>query len=288
MTINDSRNLVLVLGATGKSGSRVAARLDELGVPVRRGSRSAAIPFDWTDRSGWAAALAGVDAVYLSYQPDLAVPGAPAAIKAFSAAAQLAGVRRLVLLSGRGEREALECEDIVRGSGLEVTIVRSAFFAQNFSEGAFLDYIHAGEMALPNGDVPEPFVDVDDIAEVAVTALTQPGFGRVYEVTGPRALTFAEAAAEIAAATGREIAFLPVSRTEFTTALLSYGLPGDVVSLLDYLFGTLLDGRNSGTVDGVRHALGRGPKDFADYARDTAATGVWAAPATPELVGAPE
>lgn len=289
MAINDSNsNLILVLGATGKTGSRVAARLAAMGIPVRLGSRSADIPFDWTDRSGWAAALAGVDSVYLSYQPDLAVPGAPADIKAFTSAAKATGVRRIVLLSGRGEPEAQECEAIVQGSGLEVNVVRSAFFAQNFSEGAFLDYILAGEVALPNGDVPEPFVDADDIAEVAVAALTQDGFGQLYEVTGPRALTFAEAVAEIAAATGREIAFVPLSRTEFTASLTSYGVPGDVVSLLDYLFGTLLDGRNSGTVAGIQEALGRAPKSFADYARDTAESGVWAAAPVPELVGAPE
>lgn len=286
---SNSNSTVLVLGATGKTGSRVAARLAALGVPVRLGSRAAEIPFDWTDRSGWTAALTGVDAVYLSYQPDLAVPGAPADIKAFTAAAERAGVRRVVLLSGRGEPEARECEAIVLASRLEVTIVRSAFFAQNFSEGAFLEYILAGEVALPNGDVPEPFVDADDIADVAVKALTEGGqAGRVYEVTGPRALTFAEAVAEIAAATGRDIAFVPLSRTEFTASLTSYGVPGDVVSLLDYLFGTLLDGRNSGTVHGVREALERDAKDFADYAREAAESGVWATSPEPELVGAPE
>lgn len=279
MTIKDivsSENTVLVLGATGKTGSRIVRRLTALGVPVRHGSRSAAIPFDWQDRGGWAAALAGVDAVYIAYQPDLAVPGAPADIKALCTAAAAAGVRRLVLLSGRGEPEALECEGIVRDSGLEWTVVRCAFFAQNFSEGAFADYILAGEVAMPSGDVPEPFVDADDIADVAVAALTEAGHtGEVYELTGPRALTFAAATAEIAAAAGREIAFVPLSRTDFVAALTSYGVPGDEVSLLDYLFGTVLDGRNSHLSDGVFRALGRAPRDFADYARDVAFSGVW-------------
>ncbi|MFF2552403.1 NmrA family transcriptional regulator [Nocardia sp. NPDC058058] len=276
----NSENTVLVTGGTGKTGSRVAARLTALGVPVRIGSRTAAIPFDWADRATWTPALTGIGSVYLAYQPDVAVPGAPADIKAFAEHAVAAGVRRIVMLSGRGEPEALECEGIVRDSGLEWTVVRCAFFAQNFSEGAFADYILAGEVALPSGDVPEPFVDTDDIADVAVAALTADGHtGQVYELTGPRSLTFAEATAEIAAATGREIAFIPLSRTEFVASLTSYGVPADVVSLLDYLFGTVLDGRNEQTTDGVFRALGRAPRDFADYARDVAKSGAWSVPA---------
>ncbi|WP_040805117.1 NAD(P)H-binding protein [Nocardia concava] len=274
---SNSENTVLVLGSTGKTGGRVAALLSARGVPVRSGSRSAAIPFDWTDRGTWAAALAGVDAVYLSYQPDLAVAGAPADIKAFSTTARAAGVRKIVLLSGRGEPEALECEAIVRDSGLTWTVVRCAWFAQNFSEGAFTDFIRGGELALPTGDTPEPFVHADDIAEVAVAALLDDRHaGEVYELTGPRALSFAEAVAEIAAAAGREIAFIPLTRTDFVAALTSYGVPTDEVSLLDYMFATVLDGRNSHVTDGVRRALGREARDFAEYAREAADSGVWA------------
>ncbi|MFB8273922.1 NmrA family transcriptional regulator [Nocardia colli] len=276
MTNSNTTDLILVTGATGKTGSRVAARLTQAGQSIRIGSRSAEIPFSWEDRGTWPAALAGVQAAYVAYQPDLAVPGAPETLRAFAAAAKQSGVRKLVLLSGRGEPEAVECEEIVQESGLDWTIVRCSFFAQNFSEGAFTDYILAGEVALPNGEVPEPFVHADDIADVAALALTADGHqGEIYELTGPRALTFAEAVAEIAAATGRDIAFIPVSRTEFVAALTDYQVPADVVSLLDYLFGTILDGRNSKTADGVRRALGREPRDFTDYARDTASTGIW-------------
>ncbi|MEV0298199.1 NAD(P)H-binding protein [Nocardia sp. NPDC050710] len=283
MTVNDThRPRILVTGATGKTGSRVVTRLRQAGHPVRLGSRTADYPFDWTNRNTWSAALEGIEQVYLAFQPDLAVPGAPDVIRAFVAAAKTNGVRKLVLLSGRGEPEAVECEQIVRESGLDWTVVRCSFFAQNFSEGAFVDYILAGEVALPNGDVPEPFVHADDIADVAVAALTEEGHrGQIYELTGPRALTFAEATAEIAAATGREIAFIPISRTDFVAGLTEYQLPTDVISLLDYLFGTILDGRNSATADGVRRALGRAPRDFRDYARETAATGVWAAQEAP-------
>ncbi|WP_067471868.1 NAD(P)H-binding protein [Actinomadura hibisca] len=277
MTNNtDTTDLTLVLAATGKTGRRVADRLTALGVPVRRGSRSAEIPFDWDAPATWAPALDGVTSVYLVFSPDLAVPGAPEAIRGFTDAAVAAGVRRIVLLSGRGEDEAQACERIVQDSGLEWTIVRAAWFAQNFSEDYLLDPVRGGEVVLPAGDVPEPFVDIDDLADVAVAALTEDRHaGQVYEVTGPRALTFAEAVDEIAKATGREIAYVQVPVDAYAAVLKEHGLPDDVTEFLSYLFGTILDGRNSRPQDGVQRALGREPNDFADYAHTTAATGVW-------------
>ncbi|WP_280262807.1 NAD(P)H-binding protein [Nocardia wallacei] len=273
-----SNNPVLVLGGTGRTGSRVAASLRALSVPVRIGSRSATPSFDWTDRQTWDAALTGVSAVYISYQPDLAAPGAPQDMHALTAAARRHGIGKLVLLSGRGEPEAAECEEIVRNSGVPWTILRCSWFAQNFSEGAFTDYVRAGEVALPAGEIPEPFIDADDIAAVAVAALTDERHaGAVYELTGPRALTFSEAIAEIAHTTGRDIAFVPITRAAFVAALTTYDVPAEEIGLLDYLFGTVLDGRNSATADGVQRALGRKPRDFTDYVRQTAATGVWAA-----------
>ncbi|TDD88647.1 NmrA family transcriptional regulator [Actinomadura darangshiensis] len=268
--------LTLVLGGTGKTGRRVVERLEALDVPVRMGSRSASPAFDWEDAATWAPVLRDVENVYLSYYPDVAAPGAPDAIRAFTSAAAGAGVRRVVMLSGRGEPEAQECERIVRESGLAWTVVRSSWFAQNFSEDYLLDPVRAGEVVLPAGDVPEPFVDADDIADVAVAALTRDGHaGEVYEVTGPRALTFAEAVAEIGRAAGRGIAFVPVAADDYAAALTRHGLPEEVVGLLTYLFTTVLDGRNARPADGVRRALGREPRDFAGYARDTAASGIW-------------
>ncbi|WP_067468282.1 NAD(P)H-binding protein [Actinomadura macra] len=279
MTDNENiteHGLTLVLGGTGKTGRRVVERLEALDVPVRMGSRSADPAFDWEDKATWTAVLRGVERVYLVYYPDLAVPGAPGAIRAFTAAAVDAGVRRVVLLSGRGEDEARACERIVQGSGLDWTIVRSSWFAQNFSEDYLLEPVRAGEVALPAGDVPEPFVHLDDVADVAVAALTEDGHtGEVYEVTGPRALTFAEAVAEIGRAAGREIAFVPVGARDYATALAGHGMPADIVEFLIYLFTTVLDGRNTPTTDGVRRALGREPRDFVDYARETATSGIW-------------
>jgi len=272
--------MTLVLGGTGKTGRRVATMLRELGAMVRVGSRSATPPFDWDSEATWDECLAGVEAVYINYAPDLAMPGASTSIQAFVERAKRHGVKRLVLLSGRGEEEAEACERIVQQGGIDWTIVRASWFNQNFSEGAFVEMVQAGQIALPAVDTPEPFVDVDDIADVAVAALTEPGHaGEVYEVTGPRLLTLAEVAAEISAASGRQIAYVPVPHDAFVSEVASSGAPQDVVWMLDYLFATVLDGRNAYLTDGVQRALGRPPRDFSDYARAAAATGIWSAAA---------
>lgn len=269
---------ILVIAANGKTGRRVADRLEAAGREVRRASRSGDVRFDWNDRSTWRDAVAGVDAAYVVYSPDLAVPEAPAAIAAFTKLSRQLGVRRLVLLSGRGEEEAQRCEGIVQRSGLEWTVVRASWFAQNFDEGAFAELVAAGEVALPAGDVLEPFVDVDDIADVAVAALTQDAHhGEVYEVTGPRLMTFADAVADIARAAGREVRYVTIPRAAFLEGLERAGLPAAQIGLLDYLFSTVLDGRNASLADGVQRALGRAPRDLRDYARDAAANGAWAA-----------
>ncbi|MEO7911517.1 MAG: NAD(P)H-binding protein [Roseiflexaceae bacterium] len=275
----DQQQLTLVLGgSTGKTGRRVAERLAARGVPLRIGSRTAELPFDWQDARTWAAALHGVASVYMAYVPDLAVPGAAAAIRAFTQLAVQSDVKRLVLLSGRGEEEAQICEQIVQTCGLEWTILRASWFAQNFSENFMRDLVVSGEVALPVGDVAEPFIDTEDIADVAVAALTDDTHvGQLYELTGPHLLTFAEAIRQIASATGRDIRYLPISYQEFASALAADGVPADVTALLTYLFTTVLDGRNAHLADGVQRALGREPRDFAAYVRHTAATGVWQA-----------
>jgi len=269
-------NQTLVLGGTGKTGRRVVQRLTAHGVPARVGSRSGQPPFDWEDPSTWAAALDGVGSVYISYYPDIAAPGAVQVVGSFAELAVHSGARRLVLLAGRGEPESESAEQAVRDSGADLTILRSTWFSQNFSEDYLLEPVLAGEVALPAGDTPEPFIDADDIADVAVAALTEDGHvGRLYELTGPRLLTFAEAVHEIAEATGREIRYVPVSIDEYATAATGQGVPDEVIDILTYLFGEVLDGRNAHLADGVQRALGREPRDFADYARTAAATGVW-------------
>jgi uncharacterized protein YbjT (DUF2867 family) len=267
---------ILVLGATGKTGRRVMQRLQARGVPTRGGSRTAEPPFDWEDRDTWAPALRGVAAVYVTYYPDLAVPGAPEAVDAFARLAAEHGVQRLVLLSGRGEEEAQRSEEVVKEAGIDWTILRSSWFDQNFSEGFLVDSVLGGVVALPVGGVREPFVHADDLADIAVVALTEDGHaGQLYEVTGPRLLSFGDAVREIAEAAGREVRFETVPMEAFGAELEQQGLSADEAWLVTYLFSEVLDGRNESLTDGVQRALGREPRDFADYVRDTAATGIW-------------
>ncbi|WP_217369232.1 NmrA family NAD(P)-binding protein [Nonomuraea antri] len=259
---------ILITGATGKTGRRIADRLTALGLPVRSGSRSATPAFDWADRATYAPALDGVESAYLSYYPDLAFPGALADIEAFVEQAKAAGVGRLVLLSGRSEEQAQAAEEVVKGSGLEWTILTCSWFMQNFSEGFLLDPVLSGVIALPAQDVAEPFLDVDDIAEIAVAALTGDAHaGRHYELTGPRLLTFADVAAELSKATGRDIVYLPVTSAEFLASAVEHGVPEEEAAGLNALFTDVLDGRNAYVADGVRQALGRPARDFTDFAR---------------------
>jgi uncharacterized protein YbjT (DUF2867 family) len=266
----------LVLGGTGKTGRRVVQRLRARGVPTRIGSRSGEPRFDWEDRSTWPPVLEGVRSAFVSYYPDLALPGAVETVGSFAELAVESGVPRLVLLAGRGEPEAEQAEHAVRESGADLTIVRSTWFAQNFSEDYWVEGIRGGELALPAGDVPEPFVDADDIADVAVAALTDDRhIGELYELTGPRLLTFADAVDEIAEAVGRDIHYVPISLDDFAAAAAAQDAPAEIIELLTRLFGEVLDGRNAHLTDGVERALGREPRDFNEYARDAAATGVW-------------
>jgi uncharacterized protein YbjT (DUF2867 family) len=273
---NTTDNTVFVAGGTGKTGRRVASRLQARGIPVRIGSRSGGPPFDWDDRTTWAPALRGAGSAYIAYYPDVALPGAADTVAEFARTAVEGGTRRLVLLSGRGEEEAQRSEQALARSGADWTVVRASWFMQNFSESFFLEPLLAGELALPADAVPEPFVDAEDIADVAVAALTDDRHaGEVYEVTGPRLLRFEQAVAEIAQASGRPIRYVPLTIEQFAAGVKESGVPDDVLSLLTYLFTEVLDGRNGSLTDGVQRALGRPPRDFRDYARDAAAAGAW-------------
>ena len=277
---NTSKPVTLVLGGTGKTGRRVAERLLNRGVETRIASRSADPSFDWNDESTWKATLNGVEVAYITYAPDLAIPGATDAIRDFVAMAVERGVRRLVLLSGRGEEEAQACERIVQAAGVEWTVVRASWFNQNFSEGEFLGMVMDGAITLPAADVPEPFVDANDIADVAVAALTEDGHnGEIYEVTGPRMLTFADVAEEISRAAGREVQFIRIPKEAFAGAIAESGAPEEIAWLLNYLFDTVLDGRNAYVCDGVKRALGREPTDFSEFVDRIAASGAWRAAA---------
>lgn len=279
-----SNKPILVIGGTGKTGRRVIDRLDRLGVPTRNGSRTAPVPFDWENPQTWAAAVANTSAVYLTYYPDLALPGAVDAVRAVARMAVEGGTERLVLLSGRGEPEAQAAEIALAeacGAGeTDWTVVRAAWFAQNFSESFLLEAVQSGSVVLPvDPKVREPFIDAEDIADVVVAALTEPGHaGRIYEVTGPRLLSIGEMVEEIAQASRRDIRFQTVPADAYARELAGAGVPEDLAEMVLYLFGTIMDGRNEILADGVQQALGRPPRDLSDYIGRTAESGVWRIP----------
>ncbi len=267
---------ILVTGAGGKTGSRVAAGLTALGIPVLRAARSGPVPFDWTDNTTWAPALSGAAGIYLAYQPDLAFPGSVEAVAHFARLAAQSGVRGAVLLSGRGEPGAQAAERAFLQALPTGTVVRCSWFNQNFTEGALADGLATGVLALPCEPwLREPFVDADDIAEVAVAALTLKGHeGRVHELTGPRGVSFAEVAGLLSAALGRPVAFVPVTCEEFAAAAQEAGMSAEGAAALAGLFAEVLDGRNSAPARGVQDVLGREPRSFEDWAR--AAVVQWA------------
>jgi uncharacterized protein YbjT (DUF2867 family) len=275
----NTNELTLVIGGTGKTGRRVAQRLTARGVPVRIGSRSGEPPFDWHDPTTWAPAIRDVKAAYVTWYPEIALEGAADVVRAFAEVAVANGVRHLVLLSGRNEPGAVLGEQAVQESGADWTIVRSSFFAQDFSEHFLVEGVRGGEVAFPAGDTAEPFIDIEDLADVAAAALTDDRHkNQLYELTGPRLLTFAEAVGEISAATGREIRYVPVTAEEYAAAMTEAGMPPEEAAELVAMFTMILDGRSEYVTDGVRRALGREPRDFRDFARDAAAAGVWDVP----------
>lgn len=268
---------ILVLGANGKTGSRVIERLqNNKNVEIKIGSRTAEIPFDWENPETWNAVLTGTDAVYITFQPDLAVPSAVEIIHKFTVLASKLGVQKMVLLSGRGEKEAQVCEEIVKNTAKNWTIVRASWFNQNFSESFFLDPILAGIVALPRAEALEPFTDADDIAAVVTASLLEEKHnGKTYELTGPRLLTFQQAVQEIAEASGRNISFQELTLSQYIQMLQEYQIPEDHIWLVNYLFEHVLDGRNSSITNDIEKVLGRKAKDFKTYAQETAKTGIW-------------
>lgn len=267
---------ILVLGGKGKTGSRVASRLVEKGQIVRIGSRSEEPSFDWENSNTWEAALQDMDSIYITFQPDLAVPGAAEAIEGLTRQALKSGIKKVVLLSGKGEIEAEKCEEIVKNSGLEWTIVRASWFNQNFSESFFLDPILAGHVALPKNEAQVPYVDANDIADVVVEALLSSAHNaETYELTGPRTLTFSDVVREISTATGREIQFAEISMEEYNAMMKEFNLPENYLWLINYLFENVLVESNAVITHDIEKVLGRKPVDFTAYVNATEKTGVW-------------
>ena len=266
---------ILVTGGTGRTGRRVADRLRAQGRPVRIASRTGAassthpdtVALDWHDDTGWDAALAGTAAVYLCYSPDLALPGADAVLH---------GVERVVLLSGRGEDGARACEDIALAAAPATTVVRCSWFQENFSEHFLLDGVLDGRIAVPADQVREPFVSLEDVADVAALALTSDAHaGEVLELTGPEALTFTQVARLLSDATGRPVEHVALTPDDFVAELTAAGVHPDEAAGLAWLFQEVLDGRNTATTDTVEQVLGRAATPFEVFAKNAAAAGAW-------------
>ncbi|GAB5558507.1 MAG: NAD(P)H-binding protein [Synoicihabitans sp.] len=273
-----SNKPVLVIGANGKTGRRLVQRLREANLPYREASRSTEIPFDWNDRSTWNRAIVGTGSVYITVYPDLSFPGVSENVGVFANLAVTLGAKRLVLLSGRGEAGAQDAEDRLHKSGADVTIVRSSVFNQNFSE-SFADAIRYGRLSMPVGDIQEPFVDAEDIADVAFAALTNDRhIGEAYELTGPRLLSLPDVVGELSQAMKRPVQYEAVSVPDYARELMDHGFPEEESLPVAQLLADVLDGRNASLTDGVKRALGREPRDFADFARAEVAAGTFDLP----------
>jgi len=248
---------VLVLGATGKTGRRVTALL---GPAARPASRSSATRFDWSEPETWEPALVGATAVYV------VPPDNPAQLAEFVPLAVKSGVTRFVLLSMRGAPDDDPFEAAIKESGVEWTILRPTWFMQNFDEDLFAAPVQHGELAVPAGQGIHPFIDVVDIAEVAVAALTRPGHaGQTYDLSGPEALSFAEMLARIVGVTGNPVLYTDVAPEDFAASLRGLGYPDEIADLVTMLLVRIRTGAEAHLSDGVQRVLGREPRTFADY-----------------------
>ncbi|MEV8437450.1 NAD(P)H-binding protein [Actinosynnema sp. NPDC051121] len=273
---------ILVLGSTGKTGRRLVPLLRDKGLQVRAASRTGDVRFDWDDETTWGRALTGVGAVYVVDQQDK--PGqwdAEGMIARFYDKAVDLGVTRIVALQARpagliGGKDLHAGTEAARASGVEWTVLRPCWFNQNFDEGVLLDSIRAGELPLPAGTGAEAFVDVADVAEVAAAALTEDGHsGRVYNLSGRVALTFAEAVDIIGHAIGREVKYVPVSQEDYEAELVEFGVPTDYARFIGELTARIDHGTSGAVTFTVEQVTGHQPIAFEDFVKDAASRGVW-------------
>ena len=261
---------VLVTGARGKIGRRVAAAARARGWQVREGSRAGGPAFDLADPDSWPALLDGADAVFLLLPEGVAAD--PRFVE------QAAAGRRLVLLSSRGieemgDRRLLEAEELVRGTARSWTILRPDWLNQNFSEGIFADSVRNGMLSLPVGAARFAFIDTADLGEAAAAALDpQGGAAGTLELTGPEALSFGQACAVLAAASGRPVAF-DGSADTYRRGLLADGAPNEAVEAALAAFSALSDG--TGPTSTLPELTGRPGISFSAFAAAAAAAGAW-------------
>ncbi|HEX4224687.1 MAG TPA: NAD(P)H-binding protein [Pseudonocardiaceae bacterium] len=264
---------VLVIGSTGTTGSRVAAGLAARDVPVRLATRTPRRPgqvrFDWTDPDTHRSALHGADAVYLIAPIGVADP-APLVEPLLHDAVE-AGVRRIVLLSSSAITDetpglgALPRQ--VRTIIPEWTVLRPSWFMNNFTgDHPVADGVRTGEIVTATGSGRVGFVDAEDIAAVAVRALTdrQP-HNTDHLITGPDALSYDDAAAIITEVTGRPVAHRAVGVAELLGRLSAY--PPDFAAILAALDVAIGAGAEDRVTETVTRVTGRPPRDFRAFVR---------------------
>lgn len=268
--------IALVTAPNSKTGRRVVELLQSSSCLVRIASRNTRIKFDWDDMTTWETVVTGVDCAYIIIPPNLAFKDMPERLKIFMMFCEEKKVSRIVLLSGRGEAEANRCEEIVLASKIPSTIVKASWFSQNFSEGFFLDSIVGGEIFIPVDGVSEPFIDVNDIAEVVYLSLldTSPE-NHIYELTGSELLTFEDIASIFSQTLDFDVKATYVPLEPYLSTLRKLAFSDDEVVLTRYLFEELLDGRNSYLTKDVKTLLGREPTSFQRYVESTKNSDVW-------------
>jgi uncharacterized protein YbjT (DUF2867 family) len=266
----------LVLGGTGKTGSRLAAKLAKRGLSVRTAARHGAdVHFDWDDATTHRPALQGVDRLYL-VAPVMRMDFADQ-MATFLDLAEAAGARHVTYLSAYGIDQAppqvalraVELDLIGRG-GITHSILRPAWFMQDFSE-TFLKPVD-GVIAVPTADGSEAFIDAEDIAAVAAETLASPDAhaGAAYALTGPEAITVSEAAEIIARAIGRPVKHDDIDRELWIQGSVAADVPAEYGETLRMLTETIASGLGSRPTDTVQKVIGVPPIKFAEFARRTA------------------
>jgi uncharacterized protein YbjT (DUF2867 family) len=280
---------ILLTGVTGTCGRPIAKALAGSGARVRALVRVPAkaadlaamgielVAGDLTRPETFGAAFMGVERAFLL---------APNVLNqleielGFVYAARAHGVRHLVKLSAIGASIAHPArvtrwhgavELALRGAGMAWTVIRPSFFMQNLLHSA-PTIARDGRIYLPMGSGRTGMIDVRDVAPVAVRCLTEDGHdGRIYTLTGPASISFAEAATAIGAAIGKRVDYVAISPAEFKGAMLGFGVAEWEVDYMNEIFAEIAKDHGDSVTGSVERLTGRAPRDIHVFARDHAA-----------------